>query len=344
MKRKLSTVLSTCVFISFLAANILTALFFIILYVTGRMKDFRLAYVVMISILLLCSTIIGTAASLPLTRYVLHPLENLRTAMEKVTGGDYNATVEPTKLHVGEESTIGRLENSFNRMTAELRNNELFRKDFISSFSHEFKTPIFSIKGIAKQLYAGEVPEEQQSEFLKIIYEEAAKLADLSDEVLLLTRLEKQEIIPDKAPFSLDEQLRRCMLLFEESWSRKELDVEMVLADITYCSNADLIAHVWNNLFGNAIKFTPPKGGITVTATQDDKSVLVTVADTGIGMTPQTQARIFDRFYQGDLSHTCPGNGLGLTLVKRILDMTGGDISVESAPGCGSVFTVRLPK
>ncbi|MBQ3519186.1 MAG: HAMP domain-containing histidine kinase [Clostridia bacterium] len=341
--RKLSTKLSFGVFVCFLAANILTGVTFIFLLQNGFFRVWRLTSLILIVLLFIASTAIGSIGAILLSRFFLQPIDNLRKAMEQVKKGDYTAKVEPISRQLGENLTIAQLEDSFNAMTAELRNTELMRKDFISNFSHEFKTPIASVKGMAKQLYAGEVSEEQQSEFLKIIYEESARLADLSDEILLLTRLEKQQIIPEQQEYSLDEQLRRCLLLYEETWSRKELDIDMDLEEITYHSNEDLLAHVWNNLFGNAVKFTPQNGSLRVVAKKTDKDIVVQIADSGIGMSKETQEHIFDKFYQGDASHTTPGNGLGLALVKKILNLAGGFIEVESEIGTGSTFTVHLP-
>lgn len=341
--RKLSTKLSIGVFVCFLAANIVTGVTFVLLLQNGFFRVWRLTSIILIALLFVASTVIGSVGAILLSRFFLQPVDNLRKAMEKVKNGDYTAKVKPISRQFGKNLTIAQLEDSFNAMTAELRNTELLRKDFISNFSHEFKTPIASIKGMAKQLYAGEVSEEQRNEFLKIIYEESARLADLSDEILLLTRLEKQKIIPEQTRFSLDEQLRRCMLLFEDSWSSKEIEIDMDLDEILFVSNEDLLAHVWNNLFGNAIKFTPANGSINVTAKQYEHEIRVSIKDTGIGMTQEVKEHIFDKFYQGDASHTTAGNGLGLPLVKKILQLLDGSIQVVSAPNQGSLFTVILP-
>ncbi len=343
MNRELTTKLSFGVFFCFLAANIITGVTFAFLIHNGFFAAWKLTSIVLIALLFLASTAIGSVGAILLSRFFLQPINNLRKAMEKVKNGDYTAKVKPISRQLGENLTIAQLEDSFNAMTKELQNTELMRKDFISNFSHEFKTPIASIKGMAKQLYAGEVDEEQKNEFLKIIYEESSRLADLSNEILLLTRLESQAIIPEQSVYSLDEQLRRCMLLFEEDWSRKNIDIEMDLEEITYKNNQDLMSHVWNNLFANAIKFTPDNGCITVTANKTINNICVQVKDTGIGMSEETLARIFDKFYQGDTSHTTPGNGLGLTLTKKVLDIAGGTIDVQSSPGNGSVFTITLP-
>lgn len=343
MNRKLSTKLSFGVFFCFLSANIITGFTFALLLQNGFFSIWKFTSVFLITCIFLASTVIGSVGAILLSRFFLQPIDNLRNAMEKVKNGDYTATVKPISKPIGENLTIAQLEDSFNAMTKELRNTEMLRKDFISNFSHEFKTPIASIKGMAKQLYAGDVSEEQRNDFLKIIYEESSRLADLSNEILLLTRLEQQTIVPEQTTFSLDEQLRRCLILFEESWSEKNLELDLELEQINYHSNEDLLSHVWNNLISNAIKFTPENGKIFIHAIKSEKHITVRIADTGIGMSEETKAHIFDRFYQGDTSHTTPGNGLGLTLTKKVLDILEGSISMQSTLGEGSAFTVTLP-
>jgi signal transduction histidine kinase len=228
-------------------------------------------------------------------------------------------------------------------MTHELSSTEIFRNDFIHNFSHEFKTPIISIRGFARQLYKGNLTAEQQSEFAKIIMDESEHLANMSSNVLLLSKLESQEIVSDKESFSLDEQLRTCMLMMEEQWSEKNLTIDMDLDEIDYYQNKDLLYHVWMNLFSNAVKFTKENGTVTVLCHRANDAVFVSVSDNGVGMNKDTVKHIFEKFYQGDTSHATSGNGLGLSLVKRIVEMMDGRISVDSTLGKGSTFTVSLP-
>ncbi|MBR6382802.1 MAG: HAMP domain-containing histidine kinase, partial [Lachnospiraceae bacterium] len=224
-----------------------------------------------------------------------------------------------------------------------LSSTEIFRNDFIHNFSHEFKTPIISIRGFARQLYKGNLTPEQQSEFAKIIMDESEHLANMSSNVLLLSKLESQEIVSDKETFSLDEQLRTCMLLMEEQWSEKNLTIDMDLDEINYYQNKDLLYHVWMNLFSNAVKFTRENGTVRVACHTANDAVFVSVSDNGTGMDEETKKHIFEKFYQGDTSHATAGNGLGLSLVKRIIEMMGGRVSVDSTYGKGSTFTVSLP-
>ncbi len=271
---------------------------------------------------------------------VIRPIESLIEATTKVAGGDFSVEISED---IG-EGEISELVRSFNAMTRELRSIEIFRNDFIRDFSHEFKTPIVSMKGFAAQLKKKDLTEEEKNMYCDIIISESERLSNMSSNILLLSKLETQEIIGEKAKYSLDEQLRDCVLLFEREWEKKKIEWDLDLPSLAICHNADMLHHVWSNLFSNAIKFTPENGQIKVSAVQNDENVMVTVRDNGIGMTEEEMKHIFDRCYQADSSHTSAGNGLGLCIAKRICTLSGGSISVRSTPKKGSVFTVILPK
>lgn len=288
------------------------------------------------------SIIIGSLLSFIIGGIILKPLSELIEATKRVSEGDYTARVE---MGWSERHTIKELSaliRRFNEMAKELRNTELFRKDFISSFSHEFKTPLASIRGFARQLYVGGLTPEQQREFSKIILDETEYLSALSANTLLLTSLENRDIVSEKKSFSLDEQLRGCMLRLEPQWSEKDIEIDMEqMEDISLYWNEQLLAHVWNNLFDNAVKFTDEGGCIRVSCTRENGGVVVTVSDNGCGISPEALPHIFDKFYQEDSSHATKGNGLGLPLAKRIVELYGGTISAQSAEK-GAVFVVRL--
>ena len=272
-------------------------------------------------------------------RSKLKPMNDLVHAMHDVSNGDFSVRVEAEDV----PGDMGELANSFNDMAAELGSLELFRKDFINNFSHEFKTPIVSIKGFARQLEREDLTEEQRREYLGIIVSESDRLANMASNVLLLSKLENQTIVTDKASFALDEQLRRAILLLEKQWSEKEIELDVDLEDIGYYGNEEMLNHVWVNLLGNAIKFSPQGAPLTVRLRREGGWAVARVRDAGIGMDEATRARVFEKFYQGDGAHAVSGNGLGLSLVKRIVDLCGGTVEVDSAPGRGSSFTVRLP-
>ena len=289
---------------------------------------------------LIACTIIGTAAAALLTKWLLHPLKEMIYATERIAKGDFKVHIQET---FDEKSDFGILQRSFNHMAGELDSIEMFRNDFINNFSHEFKTPIVSIQGFAHQLKAGGLTPEEEQEYIRIIADESDRLAKMATNILLLSKLENQAIVTEKTEFYLDEQIRTCLLLLEKHWAAKDIELNIDLDEVKYCFNETMLSHVWVNLLGNAVKFTPNGGTVSCTLRADARLVTVTISDTGCGMDENTQRHIFEKFYQGDTSHTGDGNGIGLTIVGRILVLCGGNIRVESAPGMGSTFTVTLP-
>jgi len=269
----------------------------------------------------------------------VRPIHRVNKAMKKVSQGDFSIRVDDSRC-VGE---IRELVQSYNHMAEELSGIEMFRTDFINNFSHEFKTPIVSIRGFAKQLERDDLTDEQRREYTRIIVAESERLANMSANVLLLTKLENQQIVTDKAMYALDEQLRSCILLMEKQWSEKNLDLRLELDALQYEGNEEMMSHVWVNLISNAIKFSPEGGVLEVSCMRVQDFIVVHVRDEGEGMDAVTQSRIFEKFYQGDSAHATEGNGLGLSLVKRIVDLCRGKIAVDSAPGQGTTFSVYLP-
>jgi len=324
-------------------SNVLAGGIMMILYNTPLNERLRLTPLTLTLIVLAFSYISSSVLSVIINRNVFLPLRKLTRLTKQVANGNYNVKVDGITNFFTEKTDLGMLVDAFRDMTVELSSTEIFRSDFIHNFSHEFKTPIISISGFAKQLYKGNLTPEQQKEFAKIIMDESQHLANMSSNVLLLSKLESQEIISDKETFSLDEQLRTCMLILEEKWSEKNLSIDMDLDEIDYYQNKDLLYHVWMNLLGNAVKFTKENGTVSVKCSKANDVIYVVISDNGIGMSEDVISHIFEKFYQGDTSHATGGNGLGLSLVKRITDMMNGRISVVSDPDKGSVFTVSLP-
>lgn len=300
---------------------------------------FHSTYVFFI-VMLAVSTIIAIISAAIVTHNVLAPLKRMIRAMDQVKEGDFSARVTPEPKGKGE---LGQLVRNFNDMTKELEGNEMLRSDFINNFSHEFKTPIVSIRGFARQLQNRELTDEQRLEYAGIIAEEADRLANMSTNILLLTQVENQHITSNRTTFSLDEQIRKSILLYEKQWTDKELELSLDIDEISYTSQESLLVHVWNNLISNAIKFSPHGGELRVACSIRDNMVVFSVTDQGPGMDEDTVQKIYDKFYQGDSSHSAEGNGLGLSLVKKIVELCGGSISVDTAPGEGSTFEVRLP-
>jgi len=275
-----------------------------------------------------------------MARSKLRPMNDLVKGMHEVSQGDFSVRVEGEHM----PGDMGELVRSFNHMSCELGSLELFRKDFINNFSHEFKTPIVSIRGFAKQLERDDLTEEQRREYISIIVSESDRLANMSSNVLLLTKLENQTIVTDKTVYRLDEQLRNCILLLEKQWSEKNIDLDVDLDEADFRGNEEMVAHIWVNLLSNAIKFSPEGGLLGVMLKKAEDMLVVRVSDRGEGMDKETQMRIFEKFYQGDTAHATEGNGLGLSLVKRIVDLCGGEVTVESEPGRGTTFEVKLPQ
>ena len=274
-----------------------------------------------------------------LGRSKLRPMDDLVHAMHAVSQGDFSVRVDAEDV----PGDMGELVSSFNDMASELGGLEMFRKDFINNFSHEFKTPIVSIRGFAKQLERDDLTDEQRREYLDIIVNESDRLANMASNVLLLSKLENQNIVTDRTDFALDEQLRRCILLLEKQWTEKELELDVELEPLEYRGNEEMMNHIWVNLLNNAIKFSPKGSTLTVLLGRENGAAVCRVRDQGPGMDEATRRRVFEKFYQGDTAHATEGNGLGLALVKRIVDLCGGAVEVESTPGVGSTFTVRLP-
>ena len=225
-------------------------------------------------------------------------------------------------------------------MAEQLQSVETLRENFISDFSHEFKTPIVSIAGFAKLLKDSTLTSEQRNEYLDVIIDESDRLVGLSESVLLLNRLDSQVIVKER--YCLDEQIRQCVLAFDRQMREKNINVELSLDETDIFSNPKLLQQVWINLLSNAVKFTPDNGTITVCCFNQDGKVAVSVKDNGCGMSAEVMTNIFNKFYQGDKSHTTPGNGLGLSIVKKIVEILNGSITVASEIGKGSSFIITL--
>ena len=265
------------------------------------------------------------------------PVQVLTRAHEKVQEGDFTV-----RLPDNQPGEMGELMRSFNDMTEALGSTAYLQKDFISSISHEFKTPIASIRGFARLLQMPGITEEQKAEYISMIAQESDRLSRLSETLLRLSALEQQTALASHATFSLDEQLRQVILRLEPTWSQKDIGWQLELNEVSITSDQELLNQVWVNIIQNAIKFSPEGSDIEVRVFREGNAI-VEIQDHGCGMTEEAQARIFDKFYQADKSRKQEGVGLGLSLVRRIVDMLGGSITVQSAVDEGSTFRVELP-
>ena len=271
------------------------------------------------------------------------PMKELARAAGQVAQGDFSVYIPP--IHTADRyDYLDRMILDFNQMVAELGSLETMRTDFIANVSHEFKTPLAAIQNYAQLLEQPGLSPKEQRACTAAILGSTRRLSALVTNILKLNKLESQQLKPQPVPYDLCRQLSDCALAFEPVWEEKQIEFDASLEDRTVIqADASLLELVWNNLLSNAFKFTPPGGRVTLTQSCRDGWAVVTVADTGCGISPQAQKHIFDKFYQVDPSHASAGNGLGLALVRRVLERTGGRITVDSAEGRGSAFTVQLP-
>jgi signal transduction histidine kinase len=288
---------------------------------------------------LLACMVLGTCLAAAFSRIALRPLLTLIGATKKIAKGDFTVRVP----EYGDETELGQLMRSFNTMTEELGSIEMLRSDFINTFSHEFKTPIVSIRGFARQLKEGGLTPQQQEEYINIIISESERLATMSSNILLLSKLETQQFVGDKSEYFLDEQIRRCILVLEKQWMDKEIELNIDLPELRYTNNEEMMSHVWLNIIGNAIKFSNTGGKIDIKGVLNEDVIEISIKDEGVGMSKDVLNKAFNKFWQADSSRASEGNGLGLPLVKRIVELSGGGITVKSEENKGTTFTVTLP-
>lgn len=268
----------------------------------------------------------------------LREITTLSEGISKVADGKYDTRIDSSK-----GGQMKPIYEDFNKMCAELSSVQLLRNDFINSYSHEFKTPIASINGFASLLLEKQLPEEQRREYLQIIVDESARLSNLASNTILLSKLTAQQIVTDTQTYDISEQVRQCAIILSRAWLDKRIEFNGEFPPAMFEGNKELMQHLWLNLLGNAVKFTPPGGEITAEVAVREGNILVRISDTGEGMSEETLSHLFDPYYQGDASHSKSGLGLGLSIAKRIVELCGGDISVQSQPDLGSSFTVTLP-
>ena len=275
---------------------------------------------------------------------VERPVKHITEAAEKIIQGDFSVRVKP-QSRFGADDTFNRVIDCFNKMAEELGGVETLRTDFIANVSHEMKTPLAVMQNYGTLLQSPELSDEKRIEYAKGVTDGSRRLADMMTNILKLNRLENQQIYPQATEFDLGEQLCECLLQYETVWEKAEIDIETDIAEnIKVKADAELLGHVWSNLFSTAFKFTPSGGTVSVTLTATEHHAIVRVKDTGCGMSPEVGAHIFEKFYQGDTSHSVQGNGLGLALVKRVVDIMQGEIGVESVVGKGTTFTVKIQR
>lgn len=290
-------------------------------------------------LLFLVSVLTGTAIAVIFSNKPLNTLREVMAATDKIAEGDYSV-----RLHLDGPDEFQQLSDKFNHMAEELGSVEMLRSDFVNNFSHEFKTPIVSIRGFAKMLKRDDLTLEDRNEYLDIIIDESERLAGLSANVLDLSRLEQQVILTDKKQFNVSEQIRLIIAMMEGKWMEKEIDISLNCGEIFLSGNEGMLGQVWINLLDNAIKFSPDHGAVKIDISQTKEQTVITFSNQCEGIPPEKATHIFDKFYQGNLSHTVKGYGLGLAIAKRIVELHEGAIRLL-CPGQDEVtFEVALPQ
>ena len=288
----------------------------------------------------LYSLIAGSLVILVAAMFLVRPIKKLTTATRRIAAGDFNV-----KLNIKQQGELGTLARSFEEMTHDLQQLEQLRREFVSNVSHEVQSPLTSISGYALALKQMDITESERSRYLDIIIAEAERMSKMSDSLLKLSLLESQSQQLQPAAFSLDEQIRRVIVALQPQWSARGISFDLHLKHVRLTADHDQINQVWTNLIGNSIKFSRDGGVISVSIRQDMRQVTIRISDTGIGISPEDQKRIFERFFKADRSHSRKygGSGMGLAIVKQIVLLHQGDIRVESEPGTGTSFIVTLP-
>ena len=343
-RTSLTLALSIFVFVILLSAIALTALGLWLLTLAGVIVDMdgELDLGLVILFMSIISLIIGGVVAFFSSRLPLKPVNEIINKMNRLAAGDFK-----TRLQFGAALStypaLKELTASFNTMAKELDNTELLRGDFINACSHEFKTPIVSITGLANLLEAGNLTEEERIRYARAIREESMRLSSMASNVLILTKVENQAILTDVSRFNLSEQVRSAVLLLEEKWTAKEIDLQLDFEEFMLEANEEMLKQVWINLIDNAIKFAPRGGTVAMEISEADKDMLVKVSNTGSEIPKEKRESIFQKFYQLDESHATQGNGIGLAIVKRIVELHGGSVGVNCEEGLVTFF-VSLPK
>lgn len=331
----------------FLIAGSITACFFLFFRFSDLSfteeaieKSAVITFVNVFFITLISTSIYGIWRNLNISR----PVNRILDFTDRIRNGHFGEKIRPVHQNKQQYNELDLIIENLNVLSEELGNVETLRTDFISNVSHELKTPLASIQNYATLLQDDSLSESERYEYAKTISQSARHLSELITNILRLNKLENQEIFPERIVYDLSEQLVQCVLGFETVWEEKNIDIDTDITEgVMITADEDLLSIVWNNLLSNAMKFTGPGGTVKISLQTEKDQIMVTVQDTGIGMENEVQNHIFEKFYQGDTSHSTKGNGLGLALVKRIVDIADGEICVKSALNEGTEFTVILP-
>ncbi|HAX73298.1 MAG TPA: sensor histidine kinase [Firmicutes bacterium] len=338
-KFSLSLYFSLSIFIMYsITLTITGSLIYLIIHLDVFSEDAMQNPILVVFVTIISCLIVGTVFSHFASREILKTIKVFMEATKKLASGDFTV-----RLNITRPLEYKYLSANFNHMAEELAGIEVLRTDFINNFSHEFKTPIVSIKGFAEILKDDDLTKEERHEYLDIVIEESTRLASLATNVLNLSKIETQSILTEKQRFNIGEQMRQCILLLEMKLEKHKLQLVADIYDEYLTGNKELLNQVWLNLLDNAIKFTPADGIIQVSVRKVEQAIEIKISDTGMGVSEEAMLKIFDKFYQQDTSHATKGNGLGLSIAKKIVDLHKGSIKCESTVHKGTVFSVLLP-
>ena len=313
-------------------------------YIDMTPNEVKYASVIILGNMLLMALLFGVVDSIRRYFTVKRPVKRIEKGIERIIGGDFHIEI-PYSYGEGSDNEFDQIITGLNKMAKELGSVEMLRTDFISNVSHEMKTPLAVIQNYGTLLQTPGLSEEKRVEYAKAINDQTRRMSSLITNILKLNKLENQQIYPNVKKYDLGEQLCECMLAFESDWERKDIEIDADLAeDVVVNADPEMMSLVWNNLLSNAIKFTENGGTVGLYLKTEADQAIVQVKDTGCGMSADTGRNIFNKFYQGDTSHATEGNGLGLALVKRVIDISGATISVSSKLGEGSTFTVIMQR
>ncbi len=289
--------------------------------------------------LAITSVVVGTGLGCLMSRLIIAPISEISEASKQVARGNFEVNLR-CRSRVRE---VRELTQNFTTMVHQLSQTRMLRDDFVSNVSHEFKTPLAAIEGYAVLLQSTSLSEERRATCIAKIIHNVRRLGSVTGSILMLSHLDHGQVGEEFARFSLDEQIRQGVLAFEGQWSTRGVEVSVALDEVMLLGNEELLAQVWQNLLDNALKFTDDGGRIEVSLRCEAGRAIVQVGDDGCGMDEEVRRRAFERFFQGEPSRAGAGTGLGLALVKRIVELHDGRVEVHSMPGQGSVFTVELP-
>lgn len=350
--KKASKKMTRSFMISLLFSSMVFGIFFMTVIIIGGLMIFFLnmglifeeynnptILTILVVIFAFASIVLGTIISFAISHIPLKPVLELVDGLNKLEQGEYK-----TRIALGKSSMMAELTDNFNKLASELENTEMLRTDFVNNFSHEFKTPIVSIRGFARLLQKGNLTKEQEREYLSIIEEEASRLSDMATNVLNLTKIENQDILTDVTDYNLSEQIRKCILLVEKKWSDKKLEMVLNFDEINIQGNEEMLKQVWINLLDNAIKFSPVGDKVVVEIDdENDEAITVSIKNFGPAIKEEDLPMIMNKFFQGDRSHSKVGNGIGLAIVDKIVKLHNGSVICESDDE-KTVFYVKLPR